>query len=126
MDVGASILTLVLAGVVKADAYVVDERTMRLLIEDPIKLNKLQERKLHNKIRINKDVLNEFSKYVKNVKVIRSTELMLIAYEFGLMDKYLVSNTTNEDLLDALLWGLKLRGCAISQEEVDSFIELEK
>jgi len=122
----AEVEALALAINLQSSAYVVDERTMRLLIEDPIKLKKLQERKLHNKIRINKDVLNEFSKYVKNVKVIRSTELMLIAYEFGLMDKYLVSNTTNEDLLDALLWGLKLRGCAISQEEVDSFIELEK
>ena len=61
---------------------------------------------------------------MKNVKVIRSTELVLMAYEFGLLDKYLI-NVSREQLLDALLWGLKIRGCSISNEEVESLTDFE-
>src|SRR3989338_4059011 len=49
-EVEALALTLRL----QAEAYVVDERTMRLLIENPYLLRKLLEKKLHTRVDMNK------------------------------------------------------------------------
>jgi len=121
----AEVEALALAVALKSEAYVVDERTMRLLIEDPLRLRKIQENKLHTRVAVNKEFLKEFSNFVKNIKVIRSTELVLVAYELGILDRYLTTHSSRKELVDALLWGLKLRGCSISQEEVRTLVEME-
>ncbi len=121
----AEVEALVLAVSLNADAYAVDERTMRLLIEDPERLRNIQENKLHMRVTMNKEFLLEFNKFVKGIKIIRSTELILVAYELGLLDKYLVDNISRRELVDALLWGLKLRGCSISEEEIKALIKIE-
>ncbi|MBI2148924.1 hypothetical protein HYU23_04540 [Candidatus Woesearchaeota archaeon] len=120
-EVEALALTLRL----QAEAYVVDERTMRLLIENPYLLKKLLEKKLHTRVDINKNLLKEFSDIVKGIKVIRSTELLIIAYEKALLNKFITVGNTEIDLLDGLLWGLRLRGCSISTEEIDEIIKFE-
>ena len=120
----AEVEALALAIKLESSAYAVDERTMRLVIEDPMRLKKIQENKLHMKVTINYEFMNEIKNLVKDVKVIRSTEIVLIAYESGLLDKYLI-NVSREQLLDALLWGLKIRGCSISNEEVKSLTDFE-
>ena len=74
---------------------------------------------------MNNEFLRELKNFVKGVKIIRSTELVLVAYEKGMFDKYLVDHTSRRDLVDALLWGLKLRGCSISEEEVKILIDIE-
>ena len=109
----------------KADAYVVDERTMRMLIEDPKSLHKLLERKLHIKIQIDNKKVKEFRQIVKGVKIIRSSELMLIAYELGLFNHLISKEHDSSDLLDGLLWGLRLRGCGMSTDEINKIIKFE-
>ncbi len=109
----------------QADAYVVDERTMRLMIENPSLLRILLENKLHTKVEMNNKLANEFSDMVKGVKIIRSTELLTIAYELGLLNKFVTSKTNNKDLIDGLLWGLRLRGCAISTQEIEDIVGYE-
>lgn len=121
----AEVEALALAVNLKAEAYVVDERTMRLMVEDPARLKQIHENKLHTKITVSNEFLREFTNFVKGIKIIRSTELVLVAYEKGLFDKYLMDHTSRKDLVDALLWGLKLRGCSISEEEVKTLIYLE-
>lgn len=121
----AEVEALVLTVRLQADAYVVDERTIRLLIEDPLALKELLERKLHTKVGMNKKLVDEFKKIVKGVKTIRSTELLVIAYEEGLLDKFVSLSSTETELLDGLLWGLKLRGCAISSDEIEELLKLE-
>lgn len=121
----AEIEALVLTLRLQADAYVVDERTMRLLIEDPKLLKKILARKLHRDVGMDMRLVKDFQHLVKGVKVIRSTELALIAYEKGLLDRLLTSSNTREDLVDGLLWGLRLRGCSISNEEIADINRLE-
>ena len=116
---------LVLALRLQAEAYVVDERTMRLLIEDPYALQSLLEKKLHTKVEINNKLVKEFISIVRGIKVIRSTELLTIAFEKGLLNNYINSLSTNKELLDGLLWGLRLRGCSISTFEIDEIIKYE-
>ena len=119
--------TLAAALLINADAIVVDEKTTRLLMEDPEKLEKNLSHRMHRKINIDNKNMNLFSEIVKGVKLIRSTELITTAFDLGILDNYSpnIPNAKRE-LLDALLWGLKLEGCAISEKEIRLISKLEK
>jgi predicted nucleic acid-binding protein len=121
--------SLALAVYLNSDAYVVDERTTRILIENPNFLLKLLENKLHMRVNLDKNKLNEFKKELKNLKIIRSTELMVYAYEQKILDKYVVRDGVKKELkktlLHGLLWGLRLRGCSISTKEINNILRLE-
>lgn len=121
-EVEALALTLRL----QADSYVVDERTMRLVIEDPYGLRNVMQRKLERKVDINKNVLKDVLHIAKGIKIIRSTELVTVAYERGLLNNFVTGGTSESDLVEGFLWGLRLRGCAISTEEIDEILRLEK
>jgi hypothetical protein len=110
----------------KAEAIVIDERTTRMLIEDPKGLLRILEKKLHKKIKVNQTSLDEFRELTKNLKVIRSTELVTMAYELGLLDKFIPSLVDSKKLLvDGFLWGLKLNGCAITPREIERISKYE-
>lgn len=100
----------------------VDERNLRLLIESPRKLKQLLEKKLNTKVEYNKDNLAYFEEL--NIPIIRSTEIMFVAYEKGLLKSLIPSSEYKDDLISGLLWGLRLRGCAISTEEIDQILKI--
>jgi len=91
---------------------VIDERTTRMIVENPENLRKLFESKLHSRI-----ILQENFDYLKNTKFIRSAELLFVAYKKGLI------KLGKENVLQALLYASKYKGCAISEEEIR---EIEK
>jgi len=86
----------------------IDERTTRMLVEKPENLRELLEKKLHARINLKKENFEFF----KNFKIIRSTEMMYVAYKKGLV------KLKNGMVLDALLYALKFRGCSISDDEI--------
>lgn len=104
----------------KAEAVVVDERTLRLILEDPKRLQKLLEHRLKTKVNINSLLQKKFKELTKGIKVIRSTELVAVAFEKGFLDGYLANiPDARVALIDSLLWGLKLQGCSITEREID-------
>jgi len=107
---------------------VIDERTTRLLIENPMKIKDRLEKKLHTKIDVDKDNLDILKKKFGNMKVLRSTELVIIAYELGLLNGYVIKEVKNsrEELLEGVLWGLKLKGCSIREDEISEMVKIEK
>lgn len=112
-----------------SDALVVDERTLRLLVENPYNLSELLSGRLHTKIVINKKNLNELKKAIGNVNIIRSIELAVIAFDLGILDRYItvnkkIHNELKRDVLDGALWGLKFKGCAISSNEIKEVLRL--
>jgi len=92
------------------NVIVIDERTTRMLTEAPEKLEKLMEKKLRTPIDANLSLLNK----LKRFKFVRSAELLYVAYK-----KDLVPIEKSEDLLDALLYGVKFKGAAISSAEIE-------
>lgn len=86
-----------------------DERTTRMLVEKPENLKKLLEKRTHARIKLKESNF----KYFKDFKIIRSTELIYLAYKKSLI------RWKNKDVLDALLYALKFKGCAISYEEIE-------
>jgi len=93
---------------------VIDERTTRMLCEKPENQLKLLETKLHTRVKAKKELFGYFKKF----KVIRSTELAFIAYKNKLVD------LRNGQVLDALLYALKYRGCSISNKEIEEMKKL--
>ena len=86
----AEMEALALANMINADAIVVDERNIRVLVENPRRLAGLLSKKLHSPVKVNKTFENDFLNEVKDVKVIRSVELMAVAYDFGITDRYII------------------------------------
>jgi hypothetical protein len=85
-----------------------DERTTRMLGENPESLKKFLQKKLHAKISVKRENLELF----KEFKVLRSSELVYIAYKKGLI------KLKNGFILDALLYAVKFKGCSISEDEI--------
>jgi hypothetical protein len=109
-----------------ASSIVVDERTLLFLVESPHSVQRLLERKNHTSIHINEEALHQFIESTKNVKTLRSIELIMIAYELGILsDLVNPSKDGKETLLDALFWGLKLQGCALSRIEIQRALKHE-
>jgi len=93
---------------------VIDERTTRMLIEAPERLEEMMERKLHTPLDSTPDLIKNW----KNFKFIRSAEFLYIAWKMGL-----IGGEGNLEMLDALLYGVKFKGCAITSTEIE---ELKK
>jgi predicted nucleic acid-binding protein len=117
--------------ILDSSALVVDERTTRMAIEEPYELKKLLEKRLHTDVIINEKILKKFKEATKGLKIIRSVELVTVAYNMGLLDKYVIANgkidkKMKQVLLKSVLWALKLNGCAISKKNIDDIIKLER
>jgi len=97
------------------NVIVIDERTTRMLSEAPEDLERMMEKKLH--VPLDADV--ESLKELKGFRFIRSAELLYVAWKKGL-----VHVKKSRDLLDALLYGVKFKGCAISSGEIEEMKKL--
>lgn len=105
---------------------VMDERITRSLIETPEQLHKLMEMRLHTKLHVDTARLNDFLALARNTQLIRSAELVTIAYEKGLLNNYVVKvPNAKKELLESVLWGVKLAGCAISEQEIQELVRME-
>jgi len=89
----------------------IDERTARLLCENPENLKKIFDSKLHTKVSIDRSKTAYFS----GLSIIRSAELLFVAYKKGLIDL----PASNQQAIDALLYAAKFKGCSISFEEIE-------
>ena len=92
----------------------VDERTTRMLCEKPENLKQLFQKKLKVRIKSNQDNYPHFEGF----RFIRSSEIAYIAY------KKKIIRWKNKDILDALLYGVKFKGCAISEDEIKEIKKL--
>jgi len=95
---------------------VIDERTTRMLVEKPENLKELLERKLHTSVNL---VKRDFP-YFKDFKIIRSVELMYVAWKKGLIEL-----KDGNSVLDALLYALKFKGCSVSDDEIEEIKKLK-
>jgi len=91
----------------------IDERTTRMLGEDPKKLAEIMSNKLHQNVRVSAKPYpqGEFS-------FIRSSELVYVAYKKGYI------HLSGKQALDALLYATKFKGSSISFEEIEQLKKL--
>ena len=92
----------------------IDERTTRILFEKPENLRDLMSNKLHREINLDTKELTNTSQF----RFIRSSELVFMAYKKGFIP------IKDKNLLEALLYATKFKGCAISWEEIEQLKKL--
>ena len=126
----AEVEVLALARELHADAVVIDERTTRMLIEAPEHLQKLLEHRLDTTVSLQRSALERFRALLGEVTIFRSVELVTVAFDLGLLDRYQITSQKNNrerhDLLESLLWALKLSGCAISEYNIQQILKVER
>ena len=91
----------------------IDERTARMICEKPDNLAALMSERLHKKVKIAGDV-SVFSK----LKIIRTSELLYVAYKKGLIE------LKNAKALEALILAAKFKGTSISWDEISELKRL--
>jgi predicted nucleic acid-binding protein len=101
-------LSLILSERKIPNAVVIDERTARMVCENPDQLHDLMESKLEAKLEFKKENLAVF----QSIKVFRSTELVYMAFKKGLID-------SDRKKLEAILYALKFGGCSVSENELE-------
>ena len=103
-----------------AEAMVMDERTLRLFIENNKEMKALLERRFNKTVSVDKENMNNFSKELGGIKIIRSIELIGVAYKMGLLDSYVPNQKDGRKaLLEAVLWAAKYNGSAVTEHEVE-------
>lgn len=110
---------LALLALTNANCLAIEERTTRMLIEDPNALLEILKRK-HNtrNIEMNQNKYLKFKEIIGEVSVIRSVDLLSFAYERGLLKNVI----TNKEYLKSALYALKFNGCSVSFEEIDEYL----
>ena len=88
----------------------IDERTTRMLCENPYNLEKIMSEKLHQNVKL----ISGNAKIFGKCNFIRSSELVYTAYKKGLI------KLTGKRVLEALLYATKYKGASISLEEIDT------
>lgn len=89
------------------NVIVIDERTTRMLGEKPENLERLLGKKLHTRVEFKKENFKIFEGF----NFIRSSELVYVMYKKGVIK-------LKNNVLDALLYAVKFKGCAISGDEI--------
>ena len=103
-----------------ADAVVMDERTLRLFMENCSELRSLLERRFNSEVIANQDNLKIFNQQLKGIKIIRSVELVAAAYKLGILNAYLPKEKKGAELLvESVLWATKYNGCSVTDEEIE-------
>jgi len=114
----AEISCLALSNELKREGWetmiAIDERTTRLLGEDPQKLEQLMSEKLHQRAQIVAKDLRVFNQY----RFIRSSELVFVAYKKNLL------RLEGKKALEAALYATKFKGSSISFEEIEQMKKL--
>ncbi len=111
------IASLVCALETNAAAVVIDERTIRLFIEGREQMKSLLERRFKRKVLTEENQMRNFSEKFKKINIIRSVELIGVAFKMGLLNDYLSQGKSC--LLNAVLWAAKYNGCAVTEHEIE-------
>jgi len=114
---------LALASALGVEDIIVDERTTRMLIEAPFQLKEHLEKEFQVNVMVNKNSFRELSSRISKLNVLRSSELVVLAYENGYFKNF--SNLQRE-ALEAALYKMKYSGCSISFDEIKGYIEMER
>lgn len=110
----------VVAALKNDSAMVIDERTLRLFVENSKAVESLLEHRFKEEMVPNKEKIKKFNSFVNKARIIRSIELVSVAYKLGLLKNYVPKRKYGRNVLvDAVLWATKYNGCAVTQHEIE-------
>jgi len=110
---------LILTEKIPSNILAVDERTTRMIIEEPERLRKLLRKRNNISIKRNKNLSDLISSRFSSLRFVRSSELVALAYEKGFLEKEI---GPGKKALEAALYALKFNGCALGSSEIEKFL----
>ncbi len=111
---------LALLSPLQAKALLIDEKTTRLLMEDPKKLFSLMKAE-HGETKANEKAMASFQKQF-DFPAMRSTELVSFAAQNGFFETY---EPDDNEVFHASIYALRYAGCSISQKEIDDYQKIK-
>lgn len=116
---GGEAESLALLKQLNSKVLIIDERTTRLLIEDPKNLKNHMQSRINVKISMDDSAVEKFRQNFKGLCFFRSSELLALAFEKNLLEEEMPNSS---QALEAALYALKFNGCSISFDEVQDFL----
>lgn len=113
---------IALANYLGAEVMGVDEKTLRLLIEDYRSLWGILEKKLHTRVTFHDSNYRKLMSIIRKKYIIRSTEIVSSAFQEGILQERIQPVKNERELIEGALWALKFSGCAISENEIKRYI----
>jgi len=102
-----------------AEAFAIDERTTRMLVESPREMEKILEARRKRNVDVKMENVSALQEMFKDLTIVRSVELISLAFEYGLLDEELPKGKQS---LEAALFAAKYSGCAVSAREINMFL----
>jgi hypothetical protein len=94
-----------------------------MIIEAPFRMKEHMEREFGVSIMINNENMRKISDFTRGMRSIRSSELLILGYENGYLDKF--GEITNA-ALEAALYKIKFSGCAIRFDEIAEYMKTQR
>ncbi|MEW6749035.1 MAG: hypothetical protein AB1295_04985 [Candidatus Micrarchaeota archaeon] len=110
---------LALAPELGIDNILVDERTTRMLIEAPFRLKEHLESEFNVNVMVNKTHFKALASRLAGLNVLRSSELVMLAYEKGFFKSF---KRLQREALQSALYKMKYSGCSISYDEISEYL----
>ena len=104
----------------RAQALLIDEKTTRLLLEDPKKLFTLM-RGEQAQVKADEKALSAFQK-TYSCAMMRSTELLAFGAQNGFFNDYAPDEN---EVFHSSIYALRYAGCSISQKEIDDYQKIK-
>ncbi|HSB46537.1 MAG TPA: hypothetical protein VLD37_00875 [Candidatus Bilamarchaeum sp.] len=114
---------LALALELGVENILIDERTTRMLIEAPFRLKEHLEKEFSVNVMVNKNSYRELETKISSLKALRSSELVVLAYENGYFKNF---EALQKEALEAALYKMKFSGCSISFDEISNYVAMAK
>ncbi len=111
---------LALVKQVGAKAILIDERNTRLIVEEPNKMKGHLRRRMHANIGVDKEHLNRLRELFNGISVIRSVDVLGLAYEGRYLEPSLPHT---KESMDAVLFALKYAGCSTTVNELKDYVK---
>jgi len=107
---------------VSGQPVLMDERTLRLICEDSEELLQVMTIRKRKAVTLNKNALEAFQAYVNCPLIFRSVELVTWATMNGMLTQYEFDDP--KFALTSMLWACKSNGAAVSEQEIESLIDI--
>ncbi len=107
---------------VGAHALLIDEKTTRMLIENPFKLVDVMQGEYGSKIEVDEESLAKFRELTKSIFVMRSAEALVVAAKRGFFEDY---GADRDEALQAALYSLRESGCSITTGELEEYEKMK-
>jgi hypothetical protein len=101
------------------DWILIDERTTRMFLEAPFQIKDHLEDEFETNVMVNKKNLSLLNEEIGSLNAIRSSELLILAYEKGYFKRY---QKMEKKALESALYQAKFSGCSIRFSEIDEYL----